>query len=1264
MKKLISTALMVIMIVTCLVAALPVNAFAAVTPTPDNNQVSESEMNLDEVKAYIDNFYLKSAYSTAEEMLDAMINDKDYGDASYLVSASSSDGRYSIYINRYTGFVFYVNNKTGQILTSNPIDPAAAGASGERERSALMSQIKISFSESSNSKNTYEYDSTQWAARYGQISVSKISGGLRVNYTLGDTSTRFLLPGRISAADFHDYILYPMAQTFQEKFVEAMEEIDVAKEDAMEALLAEYKADTKIARGSYSDVETPYYEYIYSKKETSTKVVDPDKVKAYLSAAQTVYTKTYKAETKDVKALDDLRIIIMNFVVTSNAYTLKDIDSNKNFDTATGEIIQEVKDNLLKEFPVVSEGPIYVFDKNVFANNQVSKLREYAGYIKQYCPDYSFEMMYEDEKECGFEYDAVQKPVFRCALEYTFNSDGSLSVSLPANSIVFDETAYNLTSITPLQYFGCGDMTTDGYVFYPDGSGSILEYSDFYTDEKKVAVNLEAKVYGQDYCYSSITGKHREQITMPIYGIVTTAKANATTTNRFGVEEVKNGCFVIIEEGDSLASLGFESGGSTYKYISAFASYNPFPSDKYELSETVSVGSAGEWNVMVGENRYSGNYVSRIVMLTDSEIGDSYYGEGNYYDTTYNGMAAYYRTILKANGTLTAIENIEKDIPLYIETLGAMTITTKFLTFPVEESIPLTTFSDIVTMYNELSTATKHVVDLRKQYEKLASEAENELLRIEYEQKAAKYKALEGKISDIKNINFKLTGFANGGMNYTYPTDLKWEDCCGGEEGFESLIQFGKDQSAKTGYNLGIYPDFDFLYINNTAAFDGISNKGNVSRMIDNRYASKQVYDSILGEFVSFFSMVISTDTLGDHYATFNESYAEYGHKKISIATLGSDLNSNFDEENTIDREASKANTSALFAEIAYQSGYNIMTDTGNIYAAKYADHILNASIDFSSFRFSSYAIPFVGMILHGHVSYSASPLNYSGSPDYDILRAIESGANPYYIVSYQNTAYMKDDEKLNKYYGIDYTNWYDEILLTYDKMNSVLRDLQTYEIVAHTTVLSERTADAKERMANYEFLKAEVIALLRAQLAKVANAQVQLSGASAKLVIDEDALYEQIAGSILVKYNKEILLDAEDGDSLKDAICQVAVEFATKYSGNADTKADDVVTFNALISEDAEGNFVTDKAGEYVIYTNYREYSAKSYTTDSTIMNYKDYDRTEYTLDNDNVVMVTYKGADGKTVSFVLNYNLYEVDITLANGQVETIPSYGYYKI
>lgn len=1280
MKKIISTALTVMILLTCIVAVLPMNAFAASTASGDKygDESEFVEKNLEEIKDYVDNFYLKSDYSTAEEMLDAMINDKDYGDENVLVSATSDNNRYTIYINRYTGFVFYKNNITGQILTSNPIDPAKTNtdadsdfkgtvSSGERERSNLMSQIKISFTESSNSKNNYEYNSTQWAARYAQISVSKISGGLRVNYTLGDTSTRFLLPGRISAADFHDYILLPMAEAYQERYIEAMEEIGVDAQEAYNALIKEYLEQPKIKSGSYKDKLTPYYEYNYSPDKagtTSEHVVDADKVKAYLTAAQNVYTKTLKVDSNDKSALDDMMIIIMNFVVTSNAYTLKDIDSDKNYDSATGEVVKEVYDNLVEKYPIVTETPIYVFDENVFANNTVTKLREYSGYIKQYCPQYTFEMMYEDEKECGFEYDAVQKPVFRCALEYTFNSDGSLSVSLPANSIVFDEAAYNLTSITPLQYFGCGDMQYDGYIFYPDGSGSVIDYSDFYTAEKKVAVNLESKIYGQDYCYSSITGKHREQITMPVYGIVTTAQANATTSSLFGVDTVKNGCFVIIEEGDSLASIGFESGGSTYKYISAFASYNPFPTDRYKLSETISVGSTSEWNVVVGSDRYAGNYVTRVVMLTDPAIGDSFYGEGNYYDTSYNGMAAYYRTILKANGTLTAIENLEDDIPLYIEALGAMTITSKFLTFPVEKSIPLTTFEDITTMYSELSNAEKHVVTLKDQYKKLAEEADNDLLKIEYEQKAEKYAALVGKIKNVKNVNFKLTGFSNGGMNYTYPTKLKWEKCCGGKSGFEDLVKFGAEQNEKKGYNLGIYPDFDFLYINNTASFDGISNKGNVSRMIDNRYASKQVYDSVLGEFMSFFSMVISTDTLGEHYATLNEKYSEYGNKNISVSTLGSDLNSNFDKKNTVDREASKANVSALFGQIAYKNGYNVMTDTGNIYSAKYADHILNASTDFSSFRFSSYAVPFVGMILHGHVSYSGSPLNYSGSPDYDILRAIESGANPYYIVCYQNNAYMKDDKELNKYYGIDYDNWYDEILVVYNRMNSVLRDLQSYEIVSHTTVLSERTADASERFANYQILKAEIVELLRAQLYTLSNAQVEASGAKTKVVVDVDKIYDQIVTIALAKYRPEIEADTEDGKSLlKDAIRKVALEFSIKYSGNADTTENDTLTFDALISYDEEGNLIKDKNGNYVTYTG--EYGEKRYTTNSTVLDKAEYNRTEYTLDNDNVVIVTYRGADAqgniREVSFILNYNLFDVDIRLGDGTVVTIASYGY---
>ena len=45
-------------------------------------------------------------------------------------------------------------------------------------------------------------------------------------------------------------------------------------------------------------------------------------------------------------------------------------------------------------------------------------------------------------------------------------------------------------------------------------------------------------------------------------------------------------------------------------------------------------------------------------------------------------------------------------------------------------------------------------------------------------------------VTNIKNINFKLTGFVNGGMHSTYPTRLKWEKSLGGKGGFNKLLDF------------------------------------------------------------------------------------------------------------------------------------------------------------------------------------------------------------------------------------------------------------------------------------------------------------------------------------------------------------------------------------------------------------------------------------------------------------------------------------------
>ncbi len=1185
-KKILSSALLAVMVFTLVVAAFPMTASAAYSNVnTDSYTTATADLDTKAFEAYLAK-YLGYSFETAEEMLNEEFEN------GYLHSINSANNLYSLYINKYTGFVYYRNNVTGQILTSNPIDP-----NNNSSASALMSQIHISAIETSTSMRI-EYDSYTWGAKLSQIDVDRISGGFRVNYTLGDTTPRFLLPGAIKADKFEDYILLPMLA----KYTETLKYLigDKTEENLDFFDNEEYN--------NYDD-----YGYV----NTSSASKNPG-IKNYIETMNALCRKFYNATTAEYKQLNTVSYAI-NVILTH--YSLQN--------PAKYEAGSDKLEDMNESYPITKEGiAVYAYatdlqtvDKRIDSNN-----------IKAYCTDYTFSMMYADEKECGYEHKMETKPVFRCALEYTFSDDGSLSVRLPASSITFDETIYTLNSITPLQYFGAADTNRDGYIFFPDGSGTVVEFADFRDDKQAISIN--ATPYGHDYCYSQISGTHRQQVTMPVYGLVTEVNSNATTKLLYGKENVKTGFFAILEEGAALANLALSTGGSGNKYGTAFASYAPNPSDLVE----VQTGEGFVSYTKPAESKYTGSYVTKIVMLVDEEVGNTAYGEGNFYDTDYVGMAACYRNYLKNNGTLSAIQTVSEDLPLYIEVLGAMEITAKFLSFPITKTIALTTFDDVITMYNELTECKTLAGERAAENEKLASETEDEVLKAEYEALAKEYRELESAVENISNINFRLTGFANGGMKFTYPTKLRWERACGGNSGFEKLLAESSSISETDGVNFGVFPDFDFSYINNTDMFDGIGKKDTVSKKIDNRYASKQAYDNVLQEYATVFDLVISSDALDRLYTKFNKDYGDTGATKISVSTLGSDLNSNFDVDNPINRDEARTHVSELLENINKRDGYELMTDLGNEYALEYAKHVLNATIDSSHFRYASYSVPFIGLVLHSYVNYTGTPLNYAGNIDFEILKSIENGAAPMYILCYQNSAFLKEDEELNEYYGVSYENWYAEMLLTYTELNAAIGDLQDFELIDHEVLIAERVIEDEEMAANYVTLQNEIVSLLDAQILDLVDesfAELALGGAAnydkrLKLTVDRDAL--------MLQFSEILNLPVADISTGKfaDDIDAVIAKYTAEYPGAANAEDNYEVSFDAL------------------------EYNSKySYITDSATFD-EDYVRTEYTIDNGNVVMVTYaKGEEMYT--FFLNYNSYTVNIRLDADTVIELKRFSY---
>ncbi len=1224
-KKLISAALSVVMIFTAFVAVFPVNAFAAHSSSSTASGatvpegITESDLTYQELLEYLGvaketendpNSYINYNFNSAAEMLAYELK------LGHLYCVSSSAKQYTLYVNKYTGFVYYVNNLTGQILTSNPTNPGYRSQNGSlivhsETRADLMSQITVSFFETANPTSSDIYDSFTEAAQRGQISVSPISNGIRVSYVLGDTTARYLLPGIITAESFESNILRPFIEYYESLIVQ---------------YCSSYYPDQNLTFFDNEDYK-PYDDYGYINQLSGTKNRG---VRYYLANTMNLYSDVLSYKSAEYKHLEEVYGDLIYFLGAYNLYNPQAyIDKGENYKTQL--------EDMYKKYPITKTGvSVYVYAQS---DNDATK-ETYADIIKKYCTDYTFSMMYADEKECGYVDTSTQKPLFRCALEYTLSSDGTLCVSLPASSITFDETVYTLDSITPLMYFGCGDMTNSGYIFYPDGSGTVVNFKDFYDESinLKTAINLSSKIFGSDFAYSNITGAHRQQITMPVYGIVNKVNASNLSAEITGKDTVTNGYFAIVEEGSSVATIGFKSGGATHRFATAFTSYNPYPSDVYDLSETISVGSLGTYT-MVSKAKYTASYTTRFVMLTDNSIGDKVYGEGKYYESSYNGMAACYRNKLKNDGVLSALEIVNEDLPLYIEVLGSMDILDKFLTFPITKNIPLTKFEDVIEIYNQLSNCSSYVESEIARYEELLKNEKNDVQRAQYQNQINTFEQLNGKIEDsITNINIRLTGFANGGMYATYPVKVKWQKAVGGKSGLKKLIA-ATDTDA--GESFKIFPEFDFMYINHTAMFDGIRTKGNVSRMVDNRYASRQEYNEIVQMFESAFSLVINPEALPKLYKKFNKQYSKYGLTTISASTLGSALNSNFDEEAPVNREEAMGYVCDVLDAMVNKNNYEVMIDTGNIYAVEYATHILNAATDSSHFRFSSYTIPFTGLVLHSYVNYTGTPINYAGSIQYEILRSIENGAAPYFIVCFRNTSYMKDDMVLNQYYGVDYQNWYAQILTTYTTINSIIGELQSYELVKHSVVIAERSIDSKE--------SAEILKKLTEELLVSVDNQI-----AAAIDVALDELRAAAAYDTMLKFN---LTDADKAALLNQFALELNVDAQYLTDSGFVKEFDKIVAkYESEYSAENAENIHSISFNSFVYETNY------SYLTDSFAFD-ENYVYTDFTCDNGNVVMVTYKKGDD-VKQFILNYNNYSVEVRLDKDNICTVDAYGFYPV
>lgn len=880
---------------------------------------------------------------------------------------TDESGKYQLYADKQTGEVACYDVFSKNVLFTNPYDVATI--SSPEVKAQALSQIIIEYKDVGSTNPKYLY-SFKDAAVNEQIKVQQIKKGIRVEYTIGREDSKKLVPKLILEQDFTEHILTPLQEA--------------------------------VELGELTQVQYQMFLNRYN-------AIDVNVMKDYLAVEW--FTK--------YPCLKD------------PAYV-------------------RVDENGKTVYPL-----LYQFRENVNA----ADIQKSEDLIKKFT-DYTYELQEEHHERTQFVAEDELYPAFKLALEYYADANG-MSVRLPCNGLRYDMTSFILEKISVLPFLGAGNYTMDGTAFFPDGSGAIFDYDYMANADNKVTVS--GKLYGEDYVYQSLKGmKYEKVIRYPVYGAISTEKiyeyryavdgveselqrvsatvksvdkilaelkemdAVLTFSNFDAPDEYQRGFLAVIESGDSLSSLELLSGGVEHKYCTMQNSFEPKPNDTYDLATS----GGGQMTDVPLDRKYTGSILIRYMMLSDDDRGAAAKAKQPDYDwyttSSWVGMAMAYRDYLEVTGVLKRLKDsdVQKDIPLYLENFGALETLESVATMPMYLMTPLTTFDNVLSMYQEL--------------------------------------AADG----VKNINFKLTGFANGGMYYEVPSALKWENAVGGKNGFKNLVAQAKEINSKNdGSHMGLYPDFDFAYIHENSWFDAVILNDDAVKSIDNRYTSYRQYSPTQQTFMTFYQLALSPSRYNKFYTELLSKYEEYDLKSISVGSLGTTLNSDFDEEDPYLREDSKEFTIQALAYIK-DKGYDVMVDGGNRYTWDYVSHILNMDLDSSRYLESSASVPFIGAVLHGYVQFAGTPLNEEGDVDYAMLRAIENGSSIYFILSYQNTTKLKSDSILSQYYSIRYDIWKKDVVKYYNELNNVLKDVQTKQIIDHRFLTGERVLDLDELQA------------------------------------------------------------------------------------------------------------------------------------------------------------------------------------------------------
>jgi len=1011
--------------------------------------------------------------------------------------------KYQLFCNKYTGEVYLRDRGTGQYLTTNPIDVGNTSASKpSSQQEDRLSQVWLTYRAIEGSSGEVSYNSFKYAAERGQISVSRTRDGIRVEYTMGDVTSRFIAPQAILDSDFRESILYPfedriigilnydnLVSTFS-SFInttdpdakEVYERLRVLEEPELpvepedpddEAAMQAYEA-AKEKYDAYWDLRNNPDAFQATIKEIlgtpKTDKFKNDNVNSrfrydYKVKRESIEERIKNGTDEQKAAAEEEKLLVLEQLRESELFNITSLKMPS--DSTVGKTLNNVYadfGSLAADYKKVVNLNLY-YDENgnpltdENSKKQIDALKKkYSVLNRELAPGETYPLIrtldydYSSNSEAATinYFKKVQNYFVKSIEGYTLSKMVAQEEKVGFEAIIFDNPLFRCALEYTLDETGVTvDVPTSSIVF-DESKYELVDFSFL----RYFGAGKTENVEGNDgyIFYPDGSGALIYNTTLPTSAVMKQPiySVDYAFTN-----------LLVKSAGDSISS-----------------------------SQPIRLPVFGAVNREKTETGYSDRHVGYLAIITEGEtLAKLYAAHTTKDDSDYvNAYASYtYRStdnysIGRLGGSTVSISADFRYDGYYTQKYVMLTddalngeLGEDHGRYRADYVGMADAYRDYLFGRGELKALSEEELKARlplyiETYATVETVESILSFPVEVDKPLTTFGDVE-KIGDdlrksgIGNVKFRLIGYYNGGFQGYYPNRIKWMKAAGGKKGFKSLTEY-VEQHQDDGFEA--FTDVDLLYNYKAGKIGSISRKKNQVRSMSDQYVRKHVYSTIYRTTTSNMGLLISASRLTALFNKFDKKFKKFNSTAISLANVASDLSSNFNEDDFFTRQEAKTYV-AEFLDAASKKGsgkYTVMSTGGNVYTLPYIDYLLSAPVDGSHYNYVSRTIPFFGMVMHGSLQYAGEIFNEAGNPDYEILRDVESGAGLYAVLVYRedNANLMKEDSYLIEHYSAKYSLWKDDLVAYFDLLDYAIGDLQTWTISDHRFLAAERRAQDSER--------------------------------------------------------------------------------------------------------------------------------------------------------------------------------------------------------